>query len=43
MQSEALLTGRIFDDRCNRMSPTHARKAVLSIGIICAAGFVQAG
>ena len=26
MQSEALLTGRIFDDRGNRMSPTHARK-----------------
>jgi DNA invertase Pin-like site-specific DNA recombinase len=26
MQSQALLTGRIFDDRGNRMSPTHARK-----------------
>ena len=26
MQSEALLTGRIFDDRGNRMSPSHARK-----------------
>ena len=26
MQSEALLTGRIFDDRGNRMSPTHVRK-----------------
>ena len=26
MQSEAVLAGRIFDDRCNRMSPTHARK-----------------
>ena len=26
MQSEALLAGRIFDDRGNRMSPTHARK-----------------
>jgi site-specific DNA recombinase len=26
MMSEALLTGRIFDDRGNRMSPTHARK-----------------
>ena len=26
-RSEALLTGRIFDDRGNRMSPTHARKA----------------
>jgi site-specific DNA recombinase len=26
MKSEALLSGRIFDDRGNRMSPTHARK-----------------
>jgi hypothetical protein len=26
MQSEALLTGRLFDNRGNRMSPTHARK-----------------
>jgi site-specific DNA recombinase len=26
MQSQALLTGRLFDDRGNRMSPTHARK-----------------
>ena len=26
-RSEALLTGRIFDDAGNRMSPTHARKA----------------
>jgi site-specific DNA recombinase len=26
-RSEALLTGRIFDDGGNRMSPTHARKA----------------
>ena len=26
MKSEALLTGRIFDDGGNRMSPTHARK-----------------
>ena len=26
MQSEALLMGRIFDDRGNRMGPTHARK-----------------
>ena len=25
-KSEALLTGRIFDDRGNRMSPSHARK-----------------
>jgi len=26
MQSQALLTGRLFDDRGNRMSPSHARK-----------------
>ena len=26
MKSEALLAGRIFDDRDNRMSPSHARK-----------------
>jgi hypothetical protein len=26
MRSEALLAGRLFDDRGNRMSPTHARK-----------------
>ena len=26
MQSQALLTGRIFDDRGNRMTPSHARK-----------------
>lgn len=26
MQSEALLTGRLFDDCGNRMAPTHARK-----------------
>jgi site-specific DNA recombinase len=26
MQSQALLSGRIFDDRGNRMSPSHARK-----------------
>src|SRR5215208_1790848 len=26
LKSEALLLGRIFDDRGNRMSPTHARK-----------------
>src|SRR5882672_8660602 len=26
MKSEALLTGRIFDDRGNRMSPSHTRK-----------------
>ena len=26
MKSEALLTGRIFDERGNRMSPSHARK-----------------
>ena len=34
MQSAALLTGRIFDDRGNRMSPTHARKGGVKYGII---------
>src|SRR5215204_2010294 len=29
LNSEALLIGRIFDDRGNRMSPTHARKGGL--------------
>src|SRR6202023_2620567 len=29
MNSEALLTGRIFDDRGNRMSPSHVRKGGL--------------
>jgi site-specific DNA recombinase len=26
MKSEALLTGRIYDDRGNRMTPSHTRK-----------------
>jgi site-specific DNA recombinase len=29
MKSEALLTGRIFDDRGNRMSPSHSRRGNL--------------
>ena len=29
MKSEALLAGRIFDDRGNRMTPSHARKAAM--------------
>ena len=29
MKSEALLMGRIFDDRGNRMTPSHARKGGL--------------
>ena len=35
MQSQALLTGRIFDDRGNRMSPSHARKGNTSTGTTC--------
>jgi site-specific DNA recombinase len=51
MQSQALLTGRIFDDRGNRMSPSHARKgntkyryylsAALLIGAADCAGSVR--
>jgi site-specific DNA recombinase len=33
MRSEALLAGRIFDDRGNRMSPSHARKGGVKIRI----------
>jgi hypothetical protein len=35
VKSEALLAGRIFDDRGNRMSPSHARKRGISIATIC--------
>jgi site-specific DNA recombinase len=34
MRSEALLAGRIFDDRGNRMTPSHVRKRASSIGTI---------
>jgi hypothetical protein len=33
--AQALLTGRIFDDRGNRMSPSHARKKTPSIDTTC--------
>jgi hypothetical protein len=32
--SESLLIGRIFDDRGNRMTPSHARKVARSTAII---------
>jgi hypothetical protein len=35
MQSQALLTGRIFDDRGNRMSPSHARKKTPNTDTTC--------
>jgi site-specific DNA recombinase len=51
MQSQALLTGRIFDDCGNRMSPSHARKgntkyryylsSVLLTGVADCAGSVR--
>jgi hypothetical protein len=31
MKSDALLTGRIYDDRGNRMSPSHTRKGNVRI------------
>jgi hypothetical protein len=34
MKSEALLTGRILDDRGNRMTPSHARKVESSTDTI---------
>ena len=39
--SPALLTGRIFDDRGNRMSPTHANKPACAIGIMSPARFLR--
>src|SRR5262249_45238378 len=51
MKSEALLLGRIFDDRGNRMSPSHARKggvkyryylsSALLQGVVGSAGSVR--
>jgi len=41
MQSEALLTGRIFDDRGNRMSPTHARKGSIKYWYYLSAALLQ--
>jgi len=41
MKSEALLAGRIFDDRGNRMSPTHARKNGIKYRYYISAALVQ--
>jgi site-specific DNA recombinase len=41
MKSAALLTGRIFDDRGNRMSPSHARKGGVRYRYYLSAALVQ--
>jgi site-specific DNA recombinase len=41
MKSEALLTGRIFDDRGNRMTPTHARKGGLKYRYYLSSALLQ--
>jgi DNA invertase Pin-like site-specific DNA recombinase len=41
MKSETLLAGRIFDDRGNRMSPTHARKNGIKYRYYISAALVQ--
>lgn len=41
MQSEALLTGRLFDDRGNRMGPTHARKGRIKYRYYLSAALVD--
>ena len=41
MQSEALLAGRIFDDRGNRMSPTHARKGSIKYRYYLSSALLQ--
>jgi DNA invertase Pin-like site-specific DNA recombinase len=40
--SEALLAGRIFDDRGNRMTPSHARKAARKYRYYLSAALLQA-
>jgi hypothetical protein len=42
ISSEALLAGRIFDDRGNRMTPTHARKAGHKYRYYLSAALLQA-
>src|SRR5207247_735611 len=39
MKSEALLIGRIFDDRGNRMSPSHARKGEAEVAELLSQAF----
>jgi site-specific DNA recombinase len=41
MKSAALLTGRIFDDRGNRMSPSHARKGRIRYRYYLSAALAQ--
>ena len=41
MKSEALLAGRIFDDRGNRMSPSHARKRGVKYRYYLSAALLQ--
>jgi site-specific DNA recombinase len=42
LTSEALLAGRIFDDRGNRMTPSHARKAGIKYRYYLSAALLQA-
>src|SRR5271169_4026551 len=41
MKSEALLTGRIFDDRGNRMTPSHARRGNLKYRYYLSSALLQ--
>lgn len=41
-KSEAVLTGRIFDDRGNRMSPSHARKGGIKYRYYLSSALFQA-
>jgi hypothetical protein len=41
MKSDALLTGRIFDDRGNRMTPSHARKGNLKYRYYLSSALLQ--
>jgi hypothetical protein len=41
MKSEALLTGRIFDDRGNRMTPSHVRKRGIKYRYYLSAALLQ--
>jgi hypothetical protein len=41
LKSEALLSGRIFDDRGNRMSPSHARKRGIKYRYYLSAALTQ--
>jgi len=41
MKSEALLAGRVFDDRGNRMSPSHARKRGIKYRYYLSAALIQ--